>query len=162
MAGQDIEVAERLGEAIKNIQAEDGGEFPGPEPPELPPLPLILGTNITVFDDHVLVNNTFPIMRARYFQEKLEDLDDFDGFAPRWILPRTQIHSPENGLNATQIMIILDTAWEVKVGVAPNFPPTILGSQEIMIQESVAEYLDIDAGSEIYFKFNLSDYTNNT
>ena len=103
-------------------------------------------------------------MKTRYFQDRLQDLDAFEGFVPRWILPRSTINSPWNGLNATQITLLLDTAWEVKVGVAPNFPPTVLGPHDIMIQEGVAEYLSAGKDSAVYFEFNASsivEYFNN-
>ena len=43
-----------------------GHEFPSSEP-VLPPIPEEFGLNITVYDDHLLVNDTIPIMRTRYF-----------------------------------------------------------------------------------------------
>ena len=101
-------------------------------------------------------------MRTRYFQDRLQDLEDFDGFLPRWILPRTTIYSPWNGLDATQMLMITDSAWEVKIGVAPQFPPNLLGVADIMIQEGVAEYLDVVKEDYVYFKINMTDLVNRT
>ena len=60
------------------------------------------------------------------------------------------------------MLIILDSAWEVKVGVAPNFPPTILYSHDILLQESVADYLDVELNQFVYFKYNMTQYINSS
>lgn len=84
----DIGTADTLGN-VRNSMS--GHEFDGPEPPALPYLSEVFGDNVTVYDDHVLFNNTLAVMRTRYFQDRLQDIETFDGFMPRWILPRSTI-----------------------------------------------------------------------
>ena len=47
--------------------------------------------NVKVYPDHIMINNTFPILRTNYFSERLNDLEYFDGFSPRWIIPQTRM-----------------------------------------------------------------------
>ena len=43
--------------------------------------------HLDVYDDHITINNSVSILRTDYFTSKLDVLDDFAGFCPRWILP---------------------------------------------------------------------------
>ena len=68
--------------------------------------------NIDVFDDHILINNTIPILRTDYFTSRLNNLDNFDGFSPRWIFPQTRMVKAtdvEHEKVATQTMLIIDS-----------------------------------------------------
>lgn len=106
--------------------------------------------NIDVFDDHILINDTFPILRTDYFTSKLNNLDNFDGFSPRWIFPQTRMvkatdHDHEKV--ATQTMLIIDSLEEIKIGVGLNsWPPAILEKKEIQIPNQVAAYLGVGIG----------------
>jgi hypothetical protein len=43
--------------------------------------------NLDIYEDSVVVNGSLPFMRTDYFLEKLDGLEHFDGFSPRWIFP---------------------------------------------------------------------------
>jgi hypothetical protein len=53
--------------------------------------------NVVVWDDHIMINDSFPILRTDYFTSRLNDLDHFYGFSPRWIIPQARM------VNATDI-----------------------------------------------------------
>ena len=58
--------AEAASESLR-LKEQHPHEFPDDDPPALPDKPDFIGQNITVFEDHILVNNTYPLMRTRYF-----------------------------------------------------------------------------------------------
>ena len=99
----------------------------------------ILKDNIEVFPDHVMINNTFPILRTPYFTDRLDTLDHFDGFSPRWIFPQTRMVAMDDHSRhtiATQNMLIIDSKREIYMGVGLNtWPPVELGRDEVMIPE---------------------------
>ena len=101
--------------------------------------------HLDIYPDHVMINDTFPILRTEYFASRLSDLDKFAGFCPRWIIPQTRMVSVEDvGRTkvATNNMIILDSKLEIKVGVGLNsWPPVILEKGDAMIPAQVAKYL---------------------
>ena len=51
--------------------------------------------------------------------------------------------------------MIIDSELEIKVGVGTGFPPTILGSEEIMIPNEVAKYLGKEINDTIAFNLDL-------
>ena len=85
--------------------------------------------HVEVYPDHIMVNGTVPIMRTDYFTQRLSNLDDFDGFAPRWIFPQTRMVLPGDISHthvATQTMLIIDTKREIKIGVGLNSWPNMI------------------------------------
>jgi hypothetical protein len=93
--------------------------------------------NLDVYDDQITINKTLSILRTDYFTSKLDDLEDFAGFCPRWLIPQTRMVADEDHNKtrvATQTMLIIDSAKETKVGVGLNsWPPTLLKEREVMI-----------------------------
>jgi hypothetical protein len=82
---------------------------------------------IKVLDDSVTIAG-FPVMRNKYYQEKLGKLNRFEGFVPRWTFPRTVIEVAEKSppVSTTQMLLVIDTAREVFIGMGEKFPPTVL------------------------------------
>ena len=52
-----------------------------------------------IWQDSVIVNGTVPFMRTEYFMNKLQDLEHFDGFSPRWILPNSKMQATNSSIN---------------------------------------------------------------
>jgi hypothetical protein len=76
-------------------------------------------------------------LRTDYFYRALDGLEGFNGFFPRITIPKTSIsQSPdqyEDPKEITALMLIIDSAREVQVGVAPHFPPVTLANNEVMM-----------------------------
>ena len=82
-----------------------------------------------------MINGTFPILRSEYFSSRLDPLDAFDGFCPRWIIPQTRMVNA-NDVNhdtiATNTLLTIDSKCEIYVGVGLNsWPPAILEQNDV-------------------------------
>ena len=79
---------------------------PGPDPGPKPDIPDCdefdipknickkwdwLVDNVEVWPDHIMINGSVSILRTDYFTSRLNDLDHFYGFSPRWIIPQTRM-----------------------------------------------------------------------
>ena len=81
------------------------------------------GINMVVFD---------------VFKEKLDPLNEntrWRGFSPRWTLPTKLRSTVEKSLSTSTILVIMDTAREVQLGIGPYFSQTILGENEMIASE---------------------------
>ena len=75
--------------------------------------------------------NLFGLARV-YFQERLKDLEGFQGFFPRIYIPSTNMVSlTESKIIAHQTLAVIDTKQETLVGVGYNWDPLLLGAVEI-------------------------------
>ena len=90
-----------------------------------------------IWQDSVIVNGTVPFMRTEYFLDKLKDLDHFDGFSPRWILPISRMQATNSSASdnvSTQILLMIDSTLENKVGIGlNNFPVVYLQNGEAIV-----------------------------
>ena len=71
-----------------------------------------------MYQDHIVVNKTFPILRTQYFRSRLADLPHFDGFSPRWILPQIRMVKTDDHAHekiATLNMLTIDSKNEIKI-----------------------------------------------
>jgi hypothetical protein len=100
----------------------------------------------------------FNLLKFDKFKEKLDPLntkDIFRGFSPRWTLPTALRNIHEPNLNTSALMIIIDSAREIDLDMFPYFPEIYLGDSEIMIPQSAANFLHVDAKHkdkvEVYF-----------
>ena len=53
--------------------------------------------------------------------------------------------------------MIIDSELEIKIGVGTGFPPTILGSKEIMVPNEVANYLGKAINDTIALNLDLGN-----
>ena len=74
-------------------------------------------------------------MRVPYYEERLKDLESFDGFVARWYLPAERLYFEKTNTTAITTVVVMDTAYEIKVGVGYDWPPLVLGEGEMQIQE---------------------------
>lgn len=44
-------------------------------------------TAIRMCDDHLVIDDSFEIIRVPYYNSRLSDLPGFSGFVPRWYIP---------------------------------------------------------------------------
>jgi hypothetical protein len=58
--------------------------------------------------------------------------------------------------NVTSILLVLDTANEQKIGLAPHFNPYILAKNEVMLLKSAMDFFDFNVGDNITIYFDLS------
>jgi len=102
-------------------------------------------------------------MIGSYFEERLANLPNFDGFFPRLYLPSSNMVSKENpeGLNSHQSMAVIDTKKEIEVGVGYDWPPTVLAADEIMIPEQLGTYLGVGINSTVTITFGLDSINQN-
>ena len=68
-------------------------------------------------------------------------MTQFAGFVPRWYVPGTVIVPIENrDLQATQTLAIINTMYEIEVGVGYDWYPLVLERGEAQIAEQLAVY----------------------
>lgn len=76
-------------------------------------------------------------------KEKLDPLNSeensiFKGFSPRWTLPTRLISETNNQKNTSCILLMIDSAREVDLGLIDEFSQEILGRNEMLLSESAA------------------------
>ena len=116
--------------------------------------------NVEVWPDHVMINGAIPILRTDYFTRRLNALDHFYGFSPRWIIPQARMVAKNDTARekvATQTMLVVNSLEEIRIGVGLNsWPPVILGDSDVQIAEQVAEYLGVGLGDEVVLYADLA------
>jgi len=92
----------------------------------------IRGLNYTC-TDHINIDGGSNWLIGSYFMDKLQGLANFSGFFPRLYVPGTNMVSDKNptGVNSHQALALIDTKLEIEVGVGYDWPPVILGADEI-------------------------------
>ena len=91
-----------LEDELFNTQVITPADQVGDKP--LPPLPFCddnpseickiyekIQNDVEVYPDHIMINNSFPILQTPYFDERLSDMENFEGFSPRWLFPSTKM-----------------------------------------------------------------------
>lgn len=122
-----------LYDELKNIAYQDRGDH----------LEL-LGINILNFED---INKKIEAQR--------DQLDNFLGFSPRWILPSKirRVDTPD--MNTSAMAIIIDSEREVDLQLVDEFTSEIIGRNEIMVSEGILNYLNIQPNKkkqvEVFF-----------
>ena len=74
-------------------------------------------------------------MRVPYYDQRLNDLESFDGFVGRWYLPAERLYFKQTNTTAITTVVVLNSAKEIKVGVGYDWPPVVLGEGEMQVQE---------------------------
>jgi hypothetical protein len=106
------------------------------------------------------------------FKDKLDPLNEdssWKGFSPRWTLPTKLRNSNDTSLATSTILVIMDTAREVHLGIGPYFSQSVLGLSEMIASDQALRQLHASADPEksnnqvdIYFEqpgqFSLSRY----
>jgi len=115
-------------------------DYVDPDPNPTPPIPEPTSL-VTDWPDSKVIDGV-PVLKFAYYKDALEDLPEFGGFSPRWTIPKImfrarhdQKEEPEEIRNITATLLVIDTAREVKIGLAPHFPPIILDRNEIMMSQ---------------------------
>jgi hypothetical protein len=94
-------------------------------------------------------------MKTEYYLSRLNaGLSGFDGFVNRWTLPRS--HVEKDDVNMTSLLLIVDTALEMKVGMAPHFPYKTLAKNEVMLQQTLMDFLHVTVNDTVNLVFNTS------
>ena len=93
------------------------------------------------------IGDKLALLAFDVFKEKLDPLTEnsrWSGFSPRWTLPAKlrNINNPDK--NNTAVLIILDSAREVELGVAPFFPKTTIGKDEMITSRTAMKDLNGD------------------
>ena len=86
-----------------------------------------------MYPDHININDKVPILRTKFYQERLANLPNFDGFVARWYIPGENLYFSRTDTNATISVIIMDTAHEIKVGVGYDWTPVKLGRDQMQL-----------------------------
>jgi hypothetical protein len=86
-----------------------------------------------VFEDHINMRDTFPVMRVPYYRERLANLSSFDGFVSRWYIPAEKLYFKKSNTTAIITVMIIDSAEEVKVGVGFDWAPVVLKRDEMQL-----------------------------
>ena len=115
------------------------------------------GYGISNYDDHVEVDiNGFsiPMLKSAYFENCLKGLEGFGGFAPRALWPHIMVEA--NNKTSTNVLMVINSTLEVQIGMGPEFPPYIMGRDEIMLNAGIIEYLGIEIGENVTNSFDLA------
>lgn len=81
--------------------------------------------------DHIVLGGALPLLNFTWFNERLGNLNGFDGFAPRTLYPEAVFGTGVK--NVTNLLLIVDCLQEQQIGLAPYFNPYILGDYEVML-----------------------------
>jgi hypothetical protein len=115
------------------------------------------GYGISNYEDHVEVDiNGFsiPMLKSAYFQNCLKGLEGFGGFAPRALWPHIMVEA--NNKTSTNVLMVINSTLEVQIGMGPEFPPYIMGRDEIMLNAGIIEYLGIEIGDNVTNSFDMA------
>ena len=107
--------------------------------------------------DSIEVNGIYSFLNYTYYNETLSGLTQYDGFAPRSFWPSVSLKTKQ--ANTTNLLLIVDCAYEQKIGMAPYFNPYILGDYEIMLNEGTMSYLGLNVGDMVNFTISLASST---
>jgi len=113
-------------------------------------------TFVTNEGDHYLVAGEIPVLNFDWYNQTLYNLPGFNGFTSRTIYPDSLFLNrdyPER--NVTNILLIINSEWEQKIGLAPQFNPYILGFDEVMLGTSAAEYMEVTIGTVVNMEMNI-------
>jgi len=84
-------------------------------------------TFVTNEGDHYLIDGTIPMLNFKWYNETLYGLPGFNGFTSRTILPDSNFTvDSDPSTQVTNILLVVDSAWEQKIGLAPRFNPYIM------------------------------------
>jgi len=125
-----------------------------------------VNTIMSCYEDHFTLADSIGLVNTPYFMERLEPLQEstFQGFSPRWYLPQTRLYADieiegkTERVFQTQTLGIIDTQNEIEIGIGYNWPPVVLGENQIQVQELLLEYLQKEVGDTIEFNFNGAHY----
>ena len=88
---------------------------------------------LEIYEDHITIEDSIAIMRVPYFLERLQNLPSFSGFVPRWYFPAEKLRFSKSNTTAIITAMIIDSRQEIKVGVGYDWPPVILGPDEMQL-----------------------------
>jgi hypothetical protein len=57
-------------------------------------------------------------------------------------------------------MLVIDSAREVQVGVAPHFPPVTLRDNDVMMNQELFDYLGLEEGDPAEVAIEIPDFIN--
>ena len=131
----------------------------GPTPPPIPPGPYLPDWfPVHFYHDHISIEGDINIMRTRYFFNRLDGLESFDGFVARWYIPGTDMLFEATNTTAVITVLIIDTAHEIQVGVGYHWKPVVLGSDQMQVAESIMTLMDANVGDKVALPFDFSGY----
>mmetsp|Transcript_2326 Transcript_2326/g.3977 ORF Transcript_2326/g.3977 Transcript_2326/m.3977 type:complete len:206 (+) Transcript_2326:931-1548(+) len=73
----------------------------------------------------------------------------WNGFSPRWQFPSKLVSAEDPTLKTSTLLMVLDSAREVTIGIGPNFSKTKLDRNEIMVSSSALRFLKTAVGSKV-------------
>ena len=97
-------------------------------------------------------------MRTPYFFERLDSLTDFEGFVGRWYFPSETLTADKTGASDITTALVIDSQREIKIGVGYDWPPVVLGNEELQLQQLIAKFLGIDIGDSVKISLDFSSY----
>lgn len=147
-----------MGFDLSKIPIPDVDEMPIPEKDAFSKIQIPDNKYLEVYDDHINIDGTIPVMRVPYYNERLDDLESFDGFVARWYIPGEKLYFKKSDTTAIITVMILDTAKEIKVGVGYDWPPVVLGRNEMQLQDLIANLMGAQIGDEIHLPLDFSYY----
>ena len=114
-----------------DLPIPDDMEFTIPDRDTIAKIEIPENEYITVFEDHINIDGKIPVLRVPYYEERLKDLESFDGFVARWYIPGESLTFSKTNTTAIITIMIIDTAKEIKVGMGYNWAPVVLGRNEM-------------------------------
>ena len=106
-----------------------------------------------MYESKIVINATLKsghddgkvtLMRTNYFMDRLEELEGYNGFFPRILLPSVKMYSksasaekssPSYDKYVTQTLFMIDTKAEIYGHMGVDFPPVPLLKGEIQIHK---------------------------
>ena len=95
---------------LDDLPLPDMDDIPIPEKEAFSKIVIPENQYLEVYDDHINIEGKIAVMRVPYYQERLKDLEPFDGFVARWYIPGEKLYFSKSDTTAIITVMILDTA----------------------------------------------------
>lgn len=95
-------------------------------------------------------SQAFPLFNFTYMDQKLKDIDGFDGFAPRYTLvTKLTKDDKKTHLKTSAVLFIIDSKREIDIGLGRYFSQKVIESGGCMVSNNALKYLGVEEGGTI-------------
>jgi hypothetical protein len=102
----------------------------------------------------------WPFVNVTDLQRQTEGSSYYKGFSPRWFGLGNFVNPKDERTEAPGVVVVIDSAQEVKLGLGRHFSKTVIGHKEAIVTRSTLRYLGIkpNNGETIELLIDLAKY----